>query len=177
MPFVFSPIFVTLIIRHSNHVAAADGRRRPRFLISFPWACEFAPSKFPCDDRCSNSVLFLMFFCMFAPWKRLEKMADMRGARIVVGYNYRNPESSDLISLLFGAGVAIWTNTSAVTLASLFRSSRCFAFFGARIILVLYLKALQEALRSCDAIRGRRAADLGGQGGRGDVTRHSARPT
>ncbi len=52
-------------------------------------------------------------------------MADMRGARIVVGYNYRNPESSDLISLLFGTGVAIWTNTSAATLATLFRSSRC----------------------------------------------------
>jgi hypothetical protein len=61
---------------------------------------------------------------MFAPWKRLEKMANLHGSRIVVGYNYRNPESSDLISLLFGAGVAIWTNTTAATLASLFRSSR-----------------------------------------------------
>jgi hypothetical protein len=64
---------------------------------------------------------------MFAPWKRLEKMAELPGTRIVVGYNYRNPESSDVISLLFGAGVAVWTNTSAPVLASLFRSSRCVA--------------------------------------------------
>jgi hypothetical protein len=55
-------------------------------------------------------------------------MANLHGSRIVVGYNYRNPESSDLISLLFGAGVAIWTNTTAATLASLFRSSRCSSF-------------------------------------------------
>jgi hypothetical protein len=77
-----------------------------------------------CDDEAAQISGRVNAFFMFAPWKRLEKMADLHGARIVVGYNYRNPESSDLISLLFGAGVAIWTNTSAVTLASLFRSSK-----------------------------------------------------
>ncbi len=79
-------------------------------------------------------------------------MADVRGARIVVGYNYRNPESSDLISLLFGAGVAIWTNTSASTLASLFRSSRS---CSAPVLLPIYPKTLQAALCPCNEIRGR----------------------
>ncbi len=75
------------------------------------------------EPMVKNASDFNSFF-MFAPWKRLEKMAAKPGARMVVGYNYRNPESSDLISLLFGAGVAIWTNTSAAMLATLFRSSR-----------------------------------------------------
>ena len=78
-------------------------------------------------------------------------MADVRGARIVVGYNYRNPESSDLISLLFGAGVAIWTNTSAATLASLFRSSR---LSPVSTPLPFHPEALQAAICPCNAIRG-----------------------
>jgi hypothetical protein len=115
------------------------------------------------------SVGFDDTFFMFAPWKRLEKMAGMQGARIVVGYNYRNPESSDLISLLFGAGVAIWTNTSAATLASLFRSSRCSAASMLDCVWHIIVMLFKATLRTCDAVWGRREVNMGGEGSRGNT--------
>ena len=116
------------------------------------------------EPMVKNASDFNSFF-MFAPWKRLEKMAAKPGARMVVGYNYRNPESSDLISLLFGSGVAIWTNTSAAMLATLFRSSRCnqppkFDSSDCHCRHSIF----QEALCSCHTVWWRREANLGGKG-------------
>lgn len=60
---------------------------------------------------------------MFAPWKRHDAIIQKEGRRLVVGYSWRGEESSQIVSTLFSAGVAVWPRVEPVQMCAVYHAS------------------------------------------------------
>lgn len=62
---------------------------------------------------------------MLAPWKRHENLVGMPGdAKLVVGYGWRSEASSEIVSTLFTAGIAVWQRVAPARMCDVYRASR-----------------------------------------------------